>query len=95
MASSSDLSIIILAAGQGTRMRSILPKVLHSLAGKTLLEHVYTAASWLDNNGIHVVYGYGGRQVPDSLPQLDVNWAYQIDGYADQVLLGFGISHRF
>lgn len=72
-----SLSIVILAAGQGTRMRSALPKVLHSLAGKTLLEHVYTAAARLDHNGIYVVYGYGGQQVPESLPHLNVNWVEQ------------------
>ncbi|MEX2525316.1 MAG: bifunctional UDP-N-acetylglucosamine diphosphorylase/glucosamine-1-phosphate N-acetyltransferase GlmU [Gammaproteobacteria bacterium] len=87
-----SLSIIILAAGQGTRMRSALPKVLHCLAGKTLLEHVYTAAMRLEHNGIHVVYGYGGRQVPDSLPHLDVNWVEQQQqlgtGHAVQQAIG-------
>lgn len=87
-----SLSIIILAAGQGTRMRSELPKVLHSLAGKTLLEHVYVAASRLKHREIHVVYGYGGKQVPESLPDLDVNWIEQQDrlgtGHAVQQAIG-------
>ena len=65
-----SLSIIILAAGQGARMRSDVPKVLHTLAGKTLLEHVYSAASGLEHRGIHIVYGYGGEQVPRALGHL-------------------------
>lgn len=71
------LSIVILAAGQGKRMYSDLPKVLHRLAGRTLLEHVYSAAAQLDHNGIHIVYGYGGRQVPDALGHLQANWVEQ------------------
>jgi bifunctional UDP-N-acetylglucosamine pyrophosphorylase/glucosamine-1-phosphate N-acetyltransferase len=72
-----NLSIIILAAGQGTRMRSEIPKVLHTLAGRPLLEHVYNAASKLDHNDIHVVYGFGGDQVKTKLAHLDVNWVEQ------------------
>jgi bifunctional UDP-N-acetylglucosamine pyrophosphorylase/glucosamine-1-phosphate N-acetyltransferase len=72
-----SLSIIILAAGQGTRMRSDVPKVLHTLAGKTLLEHVYVAASRLDHSDIHIVYGYGGDQVPRVLGHLQARWVEQ------------------
>ena len=71
------LNIVILAAGQGTRMRSRLPKVLHRLAGKTLLEHVYVAASRLRSREVHVVYGFGGRQVPEAHPQFEVKWVEQ------------------
>ncbi|MEE9160797.1 MAG: NTP transferase domain-containing protein, partial [Gammaproteobacteria bacterium] len=60
---SLSLSIIILAAGQGTRMYSDKPKVLHQLAGKSLLEHVYHTAAMLEARGIHVIYGYGGDQL--------------------------------
>lgn len=87
-----SLSIIILAAGQGTRMVSELPKVLHPLAGKTLLEHVYIAASRLKHRQIHIVYGYGGKMVPESLPGLDVNWIEQKDqlgtGHAVRQVIG-------
>ena len=72
-----NLSIIILSAGKGKRMRSDLPKVLHELAGKTLLEHVYVSALRLDSREIHVVYGFGGKQVPDTLSHLQVNWIEQ------------------
>jgi len=71
------LSIIILSAGKGKRMRSDLPKVLHKLAGKTLLEHVYVSASRLESREIHVVYAFGGQQVPEALSHLEVNWSEQ------------------
>ncbi|MBI1731908.1 MAG: bifunctional UDP-N-acetylglucosamine diphosphorylase/glucosamine-1-phosphate N-acetyltransferase GlmU [Gammaproteobacteria bacterium] len=71
------LSIVILAAGQGIRMRSQVPKVMHLLAGRTLLEHVYIAASRLRSRRIHVVYGSGGDQVPKAHPGLDVSWVEQ------------------
>ncbi len=73
-------------------MRSVLPKVLHKLAGKTLLEHVYTAARRLDHNGMYVVYGYGGQQVPEALPHLEVDWIEQREqlgtGHAVQQAVG-------
>jgi bifunctional UDP-N-acetylglucosamine pyrophosphorylase/glucosamine-1-phosphate N-acetyltransferase len=73
-----SLSVIILAAGQGKRMKSRLPKVLHKLAGRTLLEHVYVSVLQLNVREAHIVYGYGGRQVPEALVQLQgVNWVEQ------------------
>ncbi|RKZ49531.1 MAG: UDP-N-acetylglucosamine diphosphorylase/glucosamine-1-phosphate N-acetyltransferase [Gammaproteobacteria bacterium] len=72
-----SLSIIILAAGQGTRMYSELPKVLHQLAGKSLLEHVHHTASMLETRGIHVIYGYGGDQLIEEHSHLDVDWVEQ------------------
>ena len=57
------LSIVILAAGQGKRMRSDLPKVVQPLAGRPLLRHVIDTARLLDPAAIHVVYGHGGEQV--------------------------------
>ena len=57
------LSIVILAAGQGKRMRSDLPKVLQPLAGRPMLNHVIDCAGTLDARAIHVVYGHGGEQV--------------------------------
>ena len=72
-----SLSIIILAAGQGTRMYSELPKVLHQLAGKSLLEHVHHTASMLETRGIHIIYGYGGDQLIEEHSHLDVDWVEQ------------------
>lgn len=71
------LSVIILAAGQGTRMRSALPKVLHVVGDRPLLEHVITTARELGAGEIHVVYGHGGDAVPKALAHLDVNWVLQ------------------
>jgi bifunctional UDP-N-acetylglucosamine pyrophosphorylase/glucosamine-1-phosphate N-acetyltransferase len=74
---SSRLNIVILAAGQGTRMKSALPKVLHKIAHKPLLEHVLDTARHLDAHTIHVVYGHGGEQVREQLNNQDVNWVLQ------------------
>ncbi len=71
------LSVVILAAGQGKRMRSSLPKVLHRLGGKPLLEHVCRAARALHPEQIYVVYGHGGGVVRDALAHLDVRWVEQ------------------
>lgn len=60
-------------------MRSALPKVLHSLAGRPLLEHVIHTARQLQADNIHVVYGYGGRAVPQALAQLAVDWVEQAE----------------
>jgi bifunctional UDP-N-acetylglucosamine pyrophosphorylase/glucosamine-1-phosphate N-acetyltransferase len=71
------LSIIILAAGQGTRMRSSLPKVLHGLGGRPLLAHVIETARALDSADIHVVIGHGAGQVQDAFPDPDIHWVMQ------------------
>ncbi|MGH8372095.1 MAG: bifunctional UDP-N-acetylglucosamine diphosphorylase/glucosamine-1-phosphate N-acetyltransferase GlmU [Gammaproteobacteria bacterium] len=74
-----SLSVIILAAGQGKRMHSDLPKVLQPLGGATLLEHVVQTALVLKPDAIHVVYGHGGEQVPETLSHLDVKWVLQAE----------------
>ncbi|MEE8286769.1 MAG: bifunctional UDP-N-acetylglucosamine diphosphorylase/glucosamine-1-phosphate N-acetyltransferase GlmU [Gammaproteobacteria bacterium] len=73
----APLHVVILAAGQGKRMKSRLPKVLHRLAGRTLLEHVVAATRKLDPAAIHTVYGHGGQQVRDGHPDLGVQWVEQ------------------
>jgi bifunctional UDP-N-acetylglucosamine pyrophosphorylase/glucosamine-1-phosphate N-acetyltransferase len=72
-----SLEVIILAAGQGTRMRSALPKVLHPLAGKPLLGHVLDTARELGAGKMHVVIGHGAEQVRESLSAADVEWVTQ------------------
>jgi len=72
-----SLSVVILAAGQGTRMRSALPKVLHPLGGCPLLQHVIRAAQQLGPSSIHVVYGHGGERVREALGHEAVNWVLQ------------------
>jgi bifunctional UDP-N-acetylglucosamine pyrophosphorylase/glucosamine-1-phosphate N-acetyltransferase len=71
------LNVIILAAGQGKRMHSDLPKVLHPLAGKPLLGHVLDAARNIGVTNICVVYGHGGEQVRAALDAPDLTWALQ------------------
>ena len=71
------LSIIILAAGQGTRMRSSLPKVLHELGGRPLLAHVIETARALESADIHVVIGHGAGHVQDAFPDPDIHWVMQ------------------
>ena len=73
------LSIVILAAGQGTRMRSDLPKVLQPLAGKPLLAHVLACADALGADDVCVVYGHGGEAVQTVFPAIGVRWALQAE----------------
>lgn len=72
-----SVTIVILAAGQGTRMCSDIPKVLHRLAGKSLFEHVYNSASLVNHRQILAVYGFGGEQVLTELSHLEVDWIEQ------------------
>ena len=71
------LHVVILAAGQGKRMKSRLPKVMHRLAGRTLLAHVVAAARELEPAAIHAVYGHGGEQVRAAHEDLGVQWVEQ------------------
>ncbi len=71
------MNVVILAAGQGKRMRSDLPKVLHPLAGKALLGHVLDTAREIGAERICVVYGHGGEQVRTALDAPDITWALQ------------------
>ena len=73
------LSVVILAAGQGKRMNSDLPKVLQPLAGEPLLQHVIRTARGLDAANIYVVYGHGGAQVQKALAHEHVDWILQAD----------------
>lgn len=73
------ISVVILAAGQGKRMNSDLPKVLQPLAGRPLLGHVLECARALEPDSIHVVYGHGGEQVCEALPDAPVRWILQVE----------------
>ncbi len=68
---------IILAAGKGTRMRSDLPKVLHRIADKPLLRHVYDLCQQIEHNQIKIIYGYGGEQVKQTLSDINTVWIEQ------------------
>ncbi|UDM07306.1 bifunctional UDP-N-acetylglucosamine diphosphorylase/glucosamine-1-phosphate N-acetyltransferase GlmU [Halomonas sp. NyZ770] len=72
-----DLDIVILAAGKGTRMRSPLPKVLHTLAGKPMVQHVLETAQALNPARTHVVIGHGADQLREALAEHDVLFALQ------------------
>jgi len=72
-----SVNVVILAAGQGKRMRSQLPKVLHTLAGRSLISHVIAAASALKPARVCVVYGHGGERVRDAVPKSDIVFALQ------------------
>ncbi|QTH62779.1 bifunctional UDP-N-acetylglucosamine diphosphorylase/glucosamine-1-phosphate N-acetyltransferase GlmU [Psychrosphaera ytuae] len=74
-----SLSVVILAAGKGTRMKSSLPKVLHPVAHKPMVQHVIDAASTLGSNNNTVVYGHGGDQLKEALAHNQVNWALQAE----------------
>jgi bifunctional UDP-N-acetylglucosamine pyrophosphorylase/glucosamine-1-phosphate N-acetyltransferase len=75
-----NIAIVILAAGQGKRMKSDLPKVLQPLAGKPLLKHVIDTAVTLDPSSLHVVYGHGGDRVREALADAPVtSWVLQAE----------------
>ena len=72
------LHVVILAAGEGKRMKSTRPKVLQELAGRPMLAHVIDAARALGAEAIHIVHGHGGDQVRQAFAaQTDLLWAEQ------------------
>jgi len=71
------LSIVILAAGQGTRMRSALPKVLQPLAGRPLLAHVLESSAAIGGDDVCVVYGHGADRVRAAFDGRDLRWVLQ------------------
>jgi len=73
------LGVLILAAGEGKRMRSRMPKVLHPLAGKPLLGHVLDTAQALGAARIGVIYGHGGELVPRQMAEYDCTWVEQAE----------------
>ena len=83
-----SLDIVILAAGQGTRMRSALPKVLHPVAGKSMLGHVIDTARQLSPRKIHVVIGHGAELVRERLAADDVDFVLQ----AEQLGTGHAVA---
>ena len=92
------LEIIILAAGQGSRMYSDLPKVLHQVAGRTMLARVIGCARSLSPHNIHVVTGYGAEQVRSAVQDDSIRWWHQAEqqgtGHAvQQALPGLQDSH--
>ncbi|AHJ75947.1 bifunctional UDP-N-acetylglucosamine diphosphorylase/glucosamine-1-phosphate N-acetyltransferase GlmU [Kosakonia sacchari] len=75
----TKMSVVILAAGKGTRMYSDLPKVLHTLAGKAMVQHVIDTATVLGANHVHLVYGHGGDLLKQRLSDDKLNWVLQAE----------------
>ncbi|CAM3541353.1 bifunctional UDP-N-acetylglucosamine diphosphorylase/glucosamine-1-phosphate N-acetyltransferase GlmU [Halomonas sp. FME1] len=74
-----ELDIVILAAGKGTRMRSHIPKVLHTLAGKPMVQHVLDSAFALNPARTHVVIGHGADKLREALAESPVHFAVQAE----------------
>jgi bifunctional UDP-N-acetylglucosamine pyrophosphorylase/glucosamine-1-phosphate N-acetyltransferase len=97
---SQSLEICILAAGVGSRMRSNKPKVLQTLAGKPLLEHLLETASSFSPTRIHVVVGQGFEEIKAKFSdRTDINWVYQAErkgtGHAmQQAATGLDLESR-
>lgn len=77
--SNSTMSVVILAAGKGTRMYSALPKVLHQLAGKPMVQHVIDTAKIIGAQKINLVYGHGGELLQVALGDSALNWIIQAE----------------
>ncbi|MCL1042920.1 MULTISPECIES: bifunctional UDP-N-acetylglucosamine diphosphorylase/glucosamine-1-phosphate N-acetyltransferase GlmU [Shewanella] len=82
------LNVVILAAGKGTRMRSDLPKVLHPIAHKSMVQHVIDTAHQVGSDTIQLVYGYGADKLKASLGEQALNWVLQ----AEQLGTGHAVA---
>ncbi len=84
-----SLSVVILAAGKGTRMCSRLPKVLHKIADKPMVQHVIDTVKGVGAENIHLIYGHGGEQMQESISERRLNWIKQTEqlgtGHAMQI----------
>lgn len=80
--------VIVLAAGQGSRMKSDLPKVIHPLSGKPMLQHVLDTVNQLHVDRIHIVVGHGSEQVKEIINDASVNWCFQ----AEQLGTGHAVA---
>lgn len=72
-----SLRVVVLAAGKGTRMRSSLPKVLHPVAHKPMVQHVIDTARALEPSDIHVIFGHGGEVLQQQLAEQGLSWVEQ------------------
>jgi bifunctional UDP-N-acetylglucosamine pyrophosphorylase/glucosamine-1-phosphate N-acetyltransferase len=70
-------SVVVLAAGKGTRMKSTLPKVLHPIGGKPMVQHIINTVNKLGATNIHLVYGHGREQLQNKLNHNNLSWCLQ------------------
>jgi bifunctional UDP-N-acetylglucosamine pyrophosphorylase/glucosamine-1-phosphate N-acetyltransferase len=86
-------SVVILAAGKGTRMKSTLPKVLHPIGGKPMVQHIIDTVRQVGASNINLVYGHGAEQLQQALMHNDLNWCLQAEqlgtGHAVQQALPY------
>jgi bifunctional UDP-N-acetylglucosamine pyrophosphorylase/glucosamine-1-phosphate N-acetyltransferase len=87
------ISTVILAAGKGTRMRSSLPKVLHKVAGKPMVQHVIDNAKALGARSTNLVYGHGGEMLLEQLSHNEVNWVLQAEQLGTGHAVGVAKEH--
>lgn len=73
------LNVVILAAGKGTRMKSSLPKVLHKVAERSMVQHVIDTANSLGAEKINLIYGYGADQLKAGLGEQPLHWVLQAE----------------
>jgi bifunctional UDP-N-acetylglucosamine pyrophosphorylase/glucosamine-1-phosphate N-acetyltransferase len=87
------LSVVILAAGKGTRMCSRLPKVLHKIADKPMVQHVIDSVKDVGAENIHLIYGHGGDQMKERITESHLNWIQQTEqlgtGHAMQMAMPY------
>jgi len=74
-----SLSVVILAAGKGTRMRSRLPKVLHKIADKPMVQHVIDTVKGIGAENINLIYGHGGDMLKKAISDNALNWIEQTE----------------
>ncbi|MEL0630216.1 bifunctional UDP-N-acetylglucosamine diphosphorylase/glucosamine-1-phosphate N-acetyltransferase GlmU [Psychromonas aquatilis] len=88
-----SLSVVILAAGKGTRMRSLLPKVLHKIADKPMVQHVIDTVKGIGSDNLHLIYGHGGDMMKQNISDNALNWIEQTEqlgtGHAMQMALPY------
>lgn len=72
-------SVVVLAAGKGTRMKSDLPKVLHKVGGVPMVQRIINTVKSLGADDIHLVYGHGGEQLQATIKEDNLNWCLQAD----------------
>lgn len=72
-------SVVVLAAGKGTRMKSSLPKVLHKVGGVPMVQRIINTVEQMQASAVHLVYGHGGDQLQAEVSGQNLNWCLQAE----------------